>query len=55
MAEAESWLLECEQNIQSNKNEIGSGRRESHLKYGFKEYEIPKGPIACTYLRFIEV
>lgn len=46
VADAELWLLDCEKKIQRVKNEIRSGRRESHLKYGFKEYEIPKGPIA---------
>lgn len=43
--EAKSWLEECEEKIKHIKNEINAGRRESHLQYGFKEYEIPKGPI----------
>ena len=50
LAEAELWLLDREQKIQRIKSDIKSGRKEPHLKYGFKEYEIPKGPIACEYL-----
>lgn len=46
LAEAELWLLDREQKIQRIKSDIKSGRKEPHLKYGFKEYEIPKGPIA---------